>query len=493
MKKHTDVNTKSGVTLDFIVYAVTSNLPANVHGIGGFFFQDHRIVNKVENYCSDEEIKSNIAKYYTDITDEKERKLILHASEDMFVYHWEALFHEKQGSAKVIKDYFEYIKYFTDVDKIINEDCNYVDFDEINTLSDLYNAEEIESILFDVNYLLTEETCYGYEEEQDDDCLFEENYKIDLASLKEDFEDFVSLRYIFRNTYISYYASQILFLDQKSSNKMRRFMREIDALTNSPLINEVSNATKYLETLVAENEVLCYKHSFNTPQLDGFFEELIPLVSFYDTLWNYLTILKASNIFQLAYLNNIYQYNYVELDDEHCLYGMKLKYLNLKLYGENNDLNGESLSENFTYFFKEKENFVNYLKRKSFTTQEINIVLNLLSENKYNSLNIKSLNTDRDIYFFRICYFFHVFDYFTEVEGIVFDSIASFDSIIKFNPLNKRENKQQFLKNYTNINNSEHKDYPFTSKKTELFLSEIEYSLGIDREKLKPIPELKIY
>ena len=71
MKKNTDVNTKSGVTLDFIVYAVTSNLPANVHGIGGFFFQDHRLVNKVENYCSDEEIKSNITKFYTDITDEK--------------------------------------------------------------------------------------------------------------------------------------------------------------------------------------------------------------------------------------------------------------------------------------------------------------------------------------------------------------------------------------------------------------------------------------
>lgn len=77
----------------------------------------------------------------------------------MFVYHWEALFHEKQGSANVIKDYFEYLKYFTDVDKIISEDCNYVDFDEIDTLLDLYTTEEIENILFDVNYLVTEETC----------------------------------------------------------------------------------------------------------------------------------------------------------------------------------------------------------------------------------------------------------------------------------------------------------------------------------------------
>jgi uncharacterized protein YsxB (DUF464 family) len=491
MKNHTDVNTKCGVTLDFIVYAVSLNTPSNLHGISGFFLQDYKTVNRVTNYCSNEQIENNIKEYYTDVTPENEKRIISYALEDMFTYHWKELFHEKQGFTDIIKDYFEYLDYFTNVDEIVCEYIDYVEFDEINTLTDLYTTEEIENILFEVNYFLIEDPFYN--DKQDNDCFTEENYKVSLASLKEDFEDFVSLRYIFRNTYISYYASQILFLEQKSNIKLKRFVREVNALVSSPLINEVSNSNKYLEALIFENETLLFKHSFNTPQLDGFFEELIPLVSFYDTLWNYLTILKDSNIFQFTYLNNIYQYNYVELDDEHCLYGMKLKYLNLKLYGENNDLDGESLSENFTYFFKEKENFVNYLKRKSFTTQEISIVLNLLSENRYNSLNIKSLNTDRDIYFFRICYFFHVFDYFTEVEGIIFDSIASFDSITKFNPVNKRENKQQFLKNYTNINNSVHKDYPFTSKKTELFLSEIEYSLGIDREKLKQIPELKNY
>ncbi|MDN4014896.1 hypothetical protein QX233_20715 [Chryseobacterium gambrini] len=492
MKKHTDVNTKSGVTLDFIVYAVVSNSPTNVHGIGGFFFQDHRVVNKVENYCSDEDIINNIAKYYPDITDENERKLIRYSLEDMFTFHWKALFHERQGCADIIKDYFEYLDHFIDVDEIISENFDYVDFDEVNTLLDLYTTEEIEDILFEVNYFISENSFYDNENQQGD-LLEEENYTIKLAYLKEDFEDFLSLRYIFPNTYISYYASQIFFLEQKTSNKMRRFVREIDALTNSPTINQVSTSSKYLETLISENEILCYKHSFDTPQLDGFFEEVTPVVTLYDTLWNYLNILKDSSIFQFTYLNNIYQYNYLELDDEHCLYGMKLKYLNFKLYGENEDSDEESLSENFTYFIKEKENFIQYLKRKNFTTREINIILNILSENKYNSLDIKSLNTERDIYFFRICYFFHVFDYFTEIEGIIFDSIVSFQPIIKFNSQNKRENKQQFLKNYSNINNPEHKDYPFTLKKTELFLSEIEYSLGIDREKLKPIPELKVY
>ncbi|MCQ4139412.1 hypothetical protein [Chryseobacterium sp. EO14] len=492
MKKHTDVNTKSGVTLDFIVYAVTANLPYNLHGIGGFFFQDYNLVNKAENYISIEQIKKNIKQYYPDITDENERKFIRYSSEDMFTFHWKGLFHEKQGCTDIIKDYFEYLHYFLDIDEIIREDFEYVDFSEVNTLLDLYTTEEIEDILYEVNYCIIEEGIYD-DESQERDLFEEENYRIKLASLKEDFEDFISLRYIFPNTYISYYASQIHFLDQKTSNKMRRFVREIDALTNSPLINEVSTSSKYLETLISENETLCYKHSFDTPQLDGVFEETMPLVIFYDTLWNYLNILKDSGIFQFTYLNNIYQYNYLELDDEHCLYGMKLKYLNLKLYGEDEDSDEESLSENFTYFIKEKENFIQYLKRKNFTTREINIILNILSENRYNSLDIKSLNTARDIYFFRICYFFHVFDYFTEVEGIIFDSIVSFEPIIKFNSQNKRENKQQFLKNYININNSEHKDYPFTLKKTELFLSEIEYSLGISREKLKAIPEIKKY
>lgn len=65
-----------------------------------------------------------------------------------------------------------------------------MDFGEINTLSDLYTTEEIEDILFEVNYFIIEDNFYG-NKNQEEDCFAEENYRIKLASLLEEFEDFI--------------------------------------------------------------------------------------------------------------------------------------------------------------------------------------------------------------------------------------------------------------------------------------------------------------
>ncbi|WP_260142620.1 hypothetical protein [Elizabethkingia anophelis] len=150
-------------------------------------------------------------------------------------------------------------------------------------------------------------------------------------------------------------------------------------------------------------------------------------------------------------------------------------------------IDDDDLQDEFSGFVDKKSRFINYLKNKNFNSDEIRTIVNLLSENKYNQLDIKHINLSRDIYFFRFCYFFYIFDYFEEIEGKEFNSIASFEDIVKFNPHNKRENKQQYHKNYISINNPDSKDYPFSEKKINSFLSEIEYSLGISREKLKEI------
>jgi hypothetical protein len=209
-----------------------------------------------------------------------------------------------------------------------------------------------------------------------------------------------------------------------------------------------------------------------------------------ESLKNYLKILSASELLRFADLTGANLYQYLELDAEHSLYGMKLKYLNLKRYGDKvHSQENKFLENDLDIFMKEKSAFVDYLQSKSLDNDTIKIILNALSENKYSSNGIKGIEFKNDIYFFRFCYFFYIFDYFYEVEGKKFDTIASFERITKFNMDNKREVKQQYLKNLLDIDNPQGKHYPFTFKTTDTFLTEIEYSLGINREKLKSIPE----
>lgn len=79
-----------------------------------------------------------------------------------------------------------------------------------------------------------------------------------------------------------------------------------------------------------------FKHSFETLQLDGFIYEgrLFPQV--YDSSLNYLHMLNGSGFLEHSIINQINLYPYKELESEHSLYGIKLKFLTALLYGEKN-------------------------------------------------------------------------------------------------------------------------------------------------------------
>ncbi|WP_407487235.1 hypothetical protein [Elizabethkingia anophelis] len=487
MIRYIDAINKQGIALDFIIYTVASIGPKMDDTIHGFFFQKYIRTNDTPKHVSIDDIKNRVSLVTSteDFTD-KEKKEILNISIiNSLAYNYKNIGMMKVENADFFEDYFEYIDSFIDITEYI-ESKEEIDFDEIEFIEDIYSNDEINEITECIIFFLSQYEEYN-EETEEWDILIKEGLEIDRDTLVEHFDEYISLRTIFPLPFfVSYYASLFCFLNAKEIYRLEYFTKEVYANLNSPIIENVSSKTKYLEHLIIENEKLLFKHSFETLQLDGFIYEgrLFPQV--YDSSLNYLHMLNGSGFLKHSIINQINLYPYKELESEHSLYGIKLKFLTALLYGEKK-IDDDDLQDEFSGFVDKKSRFINYLKNKNFNSDEIRTIVNLLSENKYNQLDIKHINLSRDIYFFRFCYFFYIFDYFEEIEGKEFNSIASFEDIVKFNPHNKRENKQQYHKNYISINNPDSKDYPFSEKKINSFLSEIEYSLGISREKLKEI------
>ncbi len=492
MIDYKDINFKQGTALDFIIYVVASDTPQTDDTIHGFFFQKWSKRVHTPFFIANDKIQNNIHQYYLgyNITNDDKSKILNRVSLDRLIYYANELVFEKIENTHFTDNYFEYIDSCIDIKKYITTDDS-IDFSSIEFIEEIYSKKEIEEILDNVNFFLSEYDEYNKNTEELER-LNANAKKLTLSNLNEYFEEYISLRLLLPNIFISYYASLVNFLSTKELYKLHKFVKEVEANINSPLINNVSSKVKYLESLIRDNEKLLFQHSFEVPQLGGFFENVMPILTIYESLWDYLHIHSHTELLTYFYLNGINPYVYKEFDSEHSLYGMKLRYLNHLLYGEKETNNEDDLDDEFNRFADVKSNFAIFLKRKNFNVDEIRIILNALSENRYNEIGIKHLSLSRDIYFFRFCYFFYVFDYFEEIEGNELNTIISFEDIVNFNRNNKRENKQQYHKNYININNPNSKDYPFATKRTNIFLSEIETTLGIRREKLKLIPEIKI-
>ncbi|WP_137905831.1 hypothetical protein [Chryseobacterium sp. 2VB] len=493
-----NIESKKGIALDFIVYVIAMEDPVSYHGIHEFFLQNF----EVEKPTHIPEIRDIIARLdviQPDLGIDIKNTIISQTINDLLSLYPKELSPQKvESSEELITDYFEYINRFLNINAVIVNDGT-VDFPNIGSIDEIYNDEEINNIVNVIKtiIIITTNIVQQLQKHKSESLPINQN-EINSAVISEHFQNYLLLRIISPNIYISYYASLVLSLEKRASNFLSRFIREVNGVSESVLINKYSSREKYLDYQINENEKLLFEHSFQTPQLDGSFfvyteSSIISLqssfISLEESLKNYLNILSASELLRFADLTGVNLYQYLELNAEHSLYGMKLKYLNLQRYGDKVHLQENKFLENeLDIFMKEKSAFVDYLQSKSFDNGTIKIILNALSENKYSSNGIKGVEFKNDIYFFRFCYFFYIFDYFFDVEGKKFDTIASFEKITKFNTDNKREVKQQYLKNFIDIDNTQGKHYPFTFKTTDAFLTEIEYSLGINREKLKPIP-----
>ncbi|MGU3375094.1 hypothetical protein [Chryseobacterium sp. M5A1_1a] len=431
------IETKRGIALDFIVYVIAMEDPVSYHGIHEFFLQNFE-VEKPTHIPDIRDIKARLDVIQPDISIDIKNIIISETINDLLsLYPKELSLQKIDRSEELITDYFEYINRFFNINAVIVND-GLVDFSNIGTIDEIYNDEEINNIVSVIKsiIIITTNIVHQLQKNKFDNLPINEN-EINSAVISEHFQNYLLLKIISPNIYISYYTSLIFSLQKRASNFLSRFIREVNGVSESILINKYSSREKYLDYQINENEKLLFEHSFETPQLDGSFftyteSSIISLqssfISLEASLKNYLNILSASELLRFADLTGVNLYQYLELDAEHSLYGMKLKYLNLQRYGDKVQSQENKFLENdLDIFMKEKSAFVDYLQSKSFDNSTIKIILNALSENKYSSNGIKGIEFKNDIYFFRFCYFFYIFDYFYDVERKKFDTIASFE------------------------------------------------------------------
>ncbi|MBB6372557.1 hypothetical protein [Chryseobacterium shigense] len=494
-----NIESKRGIALDFIVYVIAVEDPVSSHGIHEFFLQNFD-VKKPEN-ANIENVKAKVDSLSPFFQFGSDNIILSETVNDLLSYYPKELSPQKtENLTDFTADYFEYITSFVDVDRIIVNDESVDFYDMESSIEENYNDKEINNILNAINSIITSNELYQQKKHQFESLSINQS-EVSLASIIEHFENYFMLRIVAPDVYISYYASLIFSLYKRASNFLNRFIRETNGVSESFFLNKYFNSKsfsskEYLDYQINKNEKLLFEHSFEVPQLDGVFAKNNKsfIFSLQASLKNYYSILSASELLRSVNLTCINPYQYSELNAEQSLYIMKLKYLNFLRYGDRiHSQEDKGIENNLDEFMTEKSDFIEYLKSKNFDIDEIKIVLSALSENKYSSIGIKEMEFKTDIYFFRFCYFFYIFDYFKDVVGKKFDTIASFKRITKFNKDNMRENKQQYHKYFIDIDNSHGKHFPFSTKSTNAFLSEIEYSLRIDREKLKPIPELKKY
>ena len=493
------IESKRGIALDFIVYVIAVEDPVSSHGIHEFFLQNFE-VKKPEN-ANIENVKAKIDSLPHYFGFGTEKAVFSETINDLLSYYPKELSPQKtENSTDFISDYFEYINSFLDINTIIINDESIDLLAMESSIEENFNDEEINNILTTINSIITSNELYQQKKHQFENLSINQS-EVNLASIAEHFENYFMLRMVSPDVYVSYYTSLIFSLHKRASNFLNRFIRETNGVSESFFLYKYFNSKRfnskeYLDYQINKNEKLLSEHSFEVPQLDGVFAKNNKsfIFSLQASLKNYFSILSASELLRNLNLTGINPYQYSDLNAEQSLYIMKLKYLNFLRYGDEiHSQEDKNLENDLDELMIEKSNLIEYLQSKYFDINDIKIILNALSENKYSKIGIKEMEFKSDIYFFRFCYFFYIFDYFQEIEGKKFDTIASFERITKFNRDNNREVKQQYHKYFIDIENSHGKHFPFTAKSTDTFLSEIEYSLRIDREKLKPIPELKNY
>ena len=493
-----NIESKRGIALDFIVYVIAEEDPVSSRGIHEFFLQKFEIKKSENSNIKSIKERVDSLPHFFRFGNEM---IFSETVSDLLSYYPKELSPQKiENSINFTEDYFEYINSFLDINTIISNDESIDLLAMESSIEENYNDEEINNILTAINSLITSNELYQQKKHQFEN-LSVNQPEVSLASIIEQFENYFMLRMVSPDVYISYYASLVFSLYKRASNFLNLFIRETNGVSESFFLykyfnSKSFNSKEYLDYQINKNEKLLFEHSFEVPQLDGVFAKNYKsfIFSLQATLKNYFSILSASELLRSLNLTGINPYRYSELNAEQSLYIMKLKYLNFLRYGDEiHSQEDKCLENNLDELMIEKSEFTKYLKSKNFDINDIKIILNALSENKYSNIGIKEMEFKTDIYFFRFCYFFYVFDYFQKIEGKKFDTIASFERITKFNRDNKREVKQQYHKYFIEIDNSHGKHFPFTAKSTDTFLSEIEYSLGIDRESLKPLPILKNY
>lgn len=335
-----------------------------------------------------------------------------------------------------------------------------------------------------------------------------QKFTVSRESLNEEFNDYLALREINPTVFISFYSYLIKYNNTNAIKLGNEFRKKVELTSSLSIFSSIDLKKDYFLDLI-ENVKKELFLNINNKHIqfhgiidrDGYF-----FIDLKQTLIDSLKIIENKD-------SKSHNYSKDNLNVEKSITYLKLLFLKHYQFakdGENLksilDIKLGELSKNKDYYLKKIENKKNeleieldelikyhedykiFLIKKGFNEDEILIIFNLLSQNRYVETGIKYLSNIKQVDFFRLCYAFYVFDFYIEVKKHLFNSIKSFELIFNFNVNNdfSLDSLEQMRKYYLNIDKKTNKHYPFNGYKK--IVQDLNDLLLISREKLKSIP-----
>lgn len=306
---------------------------------------------------------------------------------------------------------------------------------------------------------------------------------------KEDLDNYIDFYFKFyetnNNVFISYFYQTLRDFDlagyefEKEAYQLKKCYEEYGYL-----IPELQEKFKELKKEHYTNKLYkCIdKKVFQTDIVIEDFEHLHYYLDFDKTLKNQLRLLPDDfNDYNLDYTYDL------KLTISYTL----IKYINYIFYGiepvqnKRNDFIIKKAQEELDVIKKKNSKLISFLNNKGFEKREINIFFNIMHIDKFSILNVPYFKPLKQVSQFHLLYGFYIFDYLNDNLNTIKDFKNLISNLTHF----KLTSAEQFRKYYLNINSVDtHKHYPFRTYDDTL--NSIEQKLKINREKLKPIPEL---
>lgn len=397
-------------------------------------------------------------------------------------------FDKKDKSVLTYQDYVSTINKFLNVEDFLWDTDIDKPISKISSLYDLITGKEIE-FLQDFIY---KEFSFGYPNEiNEDGFAWGETHKLNLSiqDIISFFNNYLDLRIVNPNSYISYYQQFLNYLQKQTNNTISETKFKIDNFYTNKNSIDTGLYSELKDNLESELKAKLLKSTRSTIfQLQGGFDEFGFIFNYEDTL---KTILELHSP-QYSKLN-------LEIDPKQYFALIEYEYYRFKIEGQKTTTNADKQKELKKEFEMLKENnsqLIEFLKAKKFDNREVEIIINSFSFNKFSSLNIRSIRNLSKINFFSLFYLFYRFDFLKQELGLVLDVQNDFLEASLVEQPNLID-KNMYFKYYKHSEdvvpeyNEYHKDYPF--KQIKRLLNKIKEDLHIDLKKLNIPPNFKFF
>jgi len=413
--------------------------------------------------------------------------------EDFVVYYFMNSYDE------LLSNIVYFFEYPPDVfDKQFEEKTNYLSFLKLHLnlndlaedkqtvmpvkkLSDLLTSQNINDLVSFLNKEFREGFPDG-----DKDGVYGGNYELEIT--KEDlinvFQDYLELHLINPNIYISFLLQLFRQIGYRTELKFNTEKEKIDSLYQK------------LE-LLPESLKSDFKIHNDEKLKQNLFESIIDrpfqFQGFYDKKGMYINQKISFKKWVEISINQEFDYDINEIKKN--VFGndfLIYQYFRFKVFDESIYLGEKYDADNkkseLAHFKIENADLIDYLKDKKFNSDEIDGIINFISGGHFDIINKRSIESIKQIDFFRLCYLFYIFDFLKDKRQIKFDKQKDIESLIfnDYSLYNTNWNNQffKYFKSLSDVNN-----YPFT--RVDKTYKLIEDDLKIEKGKLKPIPKTK--